>query len=179
MDQIFTKMEREEAWIAPYYAGDYLTMVQENENLAFCFPEEGFNLFIDAICIPKGCSNKAAAEAYINSFLCCAGGLRPEPGIPRLLHADFRREGLHGPGDCLQPHRLSRRGNARPRAGFFHLSQTTNQLMDSLWLDVKTTGNTSYLIIIGAAIVVIALVLVVIFVRRKKKLAKRRASYEK
>ncbi len=26
MDQIFSKMEREEAWIAPYYAGDYLLM---------------------------------------------------------------------------------------------------------------------------------------------------------
>ena len=26
-------MEHEEAWIAPYYAGDYLTMAEENENL--------------------------------------------------------------------------------------------------------------------------------------------------
>ena len=28
MDQIFDAMENEEAWIAPYYAGDYLTMVE-------------------------------------------------------------------------------------------------------------------------------------------------------
>lgn len=69
MDQIFSKMEREEAWIAPYYAGDYLLWQQENPDLAFYFPKEGFNLFIDAACIPKGCQNKAAAEAY-NNFLC-------------------------------------------------------------------------------------------------------------
>ena len=69
MDQIFDKLERGEAWAAPYYAGDYLTMVEENPDLAFSFPEEGFNFFSDAMCIPKGCQNKEGAEAFIN-FLC-------------------------------------------------------------------------------------------------------------
>ena len=69
MDQIYDKMERGEAWIAPYYAGDYLMMAEENEDLRFCFPEEGFNFFIDALCIPTCATNKEGAEAYIN-FLC-------------------------------------------------------------------------------------------------------------
>ena len=51
MDQIYDKMIREEAWIAPYYAGDCLTMMGENENLDFYLPEDqGFNMFIDDIC---------------------------------------------------------------------------------------------------------------------------------
>ena len=49
MDQIYNKMIREEAWIAPYYAGDYLQMSVDNENLAFAFPKEGFNAFIDSM----------------------------------------------------------------------------------------------------------------------------------
>lgn len=70
MDQIFDAMENEEAWIAPYYAGDFLTMVEENEDLAFFQPEEqGFNVFIDAMVIPTCCKEKAAAETFIN-FLC-------------------------------------------------------------------------------------------------------------
>ena len=69
MDQIFDKMQRGEAWIAPYYAGDYLTMVEENPDLGFSHPQEGYNIFIDAMCIPKGCQNKAGAEAFIN-YLC-------------------------------------------------------------------------------------------------------------
>ena len=69
MDQIFDRMERGEAWAAPYYAGDYLTMVEENPDLGFSHPKEGFNIFIDAMCIPKGCQNKEGAEAFIN-FLC-------------------------------------------------------------------------------------------------------------
>ena len=70
MDQIFDAMENEEAWIAPYYAGDYLTMVEENPDLAFYRPTaQGYNMFIDAMCIPTCCQEKEAAEAFIN-FLC-------------------------------------------------------------------------------------------------------------
>ena len=70
MDEIFAIMQNEEAWIAPYYAGDCLTMMGENEDLAFYLPEnQGFNLFIDAMCIPTCAKEKEAAELFIN-FLC-------------------------------------------------------------------------------------------------------------
>ena len=70
MDEIFATMQNEEAWIAPYYAGDCLTMMGENENLDFYLPEDqGFNLFIDAMCIPTCAQEKEAAETFIN-FLC-------------------------------------------------------------------------------------------------------------
>ena len=44
MDEIFGKMEGGNAAIAMYYAGDYLTMLENNEDLAFVVPEEGSNL---------------------------------------------------------------------------------------------------------------------------------------
>ncbi len=70
MDEIFAVMQNEEAWIAAYYAGDCLTMMGENENLDFYLPEnQGFNLFIDAMCIPTCAQEKEAAELFIN-FLC-------------------------------------------------------------------------------------------------------------
>ncbi len=70
MDQVFDLMENEEAWITPYYAGDYLTMADENENLAFYLPEtQSFNMFVDAMCIPNCSKNKYEAELFIN-FLC-------------------------------------------------------------------------------------------------------------
>ena len=70
MDQIFATMQNEEAWIAAYYAGDYLVMAEENPDLKFFLPEhQGFNLFIDAMCIPSCAQEKEAAELFIN-FLC-------------------------------------------------------------------------------------------------------------
>ncbi|WP_249281773.1 ABC transporter substrate-binding protein [Ligaoa zhengdingensis] len=69
MDEIFDKMEGGEAALAPYYAGDAITMMDENPDLAFVVPQEGTNKFVDSICIPKGSKQKEAAEMYIN-FLC-------------------------------------------------------------------------------------------------------------
>ena len=70
MDQIYSTMENEEAWIAAYYAGDCMTMMENNPDLNFYLPEnQGFNLFIDAACIPTCCKEKEAAELFIN-FLC-------------------------------------------------------------------------------------------------------------
>lgn len=69
MDQIFDKLESGEAAIGPYYAGDYLTMVENNPDLKFVVPEEGTNQFVDAMCIPKAATNKKNAELFIN-FMC-------------------------------------------------------------------------------------------------------------
>lgn len=66
MDQIFDKMGGGDALIAPYYAGDAITMMDENPNLAFAIPKEGTNRFVDAMCIPKGAENKENAEKFIN-----------------------------------------------------------------------------------------------------------------
>ena len=70
MDQIYSAMENEEAYIGVYYAGDCMAMMASNPDLAFYLPEDqGFNLFIDAMCIPTCCQEKEAAELFIN-FLC-------------------------------------------------------------------------------------------------------------
>ena len=70
MDQVYDLMENEVAWIAPYYAGDCMAMMQNNEDLAFYLPvDQGFNFFIDSMCIPTCCQEKEAAETFIN-FLC-------------------------------------------------------------------------------------------------------------
>ena len=67
MDQVYDLMENEVAWIAPYYAGDCMMMLMENEDLAFFLPQEqGFNLFTDAMCIPTCAREKEAAELFIN-----------------------------------------------------------------------------------------------------------------
>lgn len=174
MDQIFSKMEREEAWIAPYYAGDYLLMAEENPDLAFYFPEEGFNLFIDAMCIPKGCQNKAAAEAYIN-FLCdpeisgenldYLGYSTPISEAKQYMDPDVAASEIAYPTEET----LS---NGR---AFINLSAETSQLTDSLWLQVKTQGGVdTYAIVCMCAVVVLLTAYFIIHgVRKKKRIANR------
>ena len=76
MDQIFSKMEGSNAAIGTYYYGDYLTMAENNPDLAFYLPEEGTNIYVDAMCIPKGAANKENAEAFINYMCSTQAGLK-------------------------------------------------------------------------------------------------------
>ncbi|MBR2335223.1 MAG: spermidine/putrescine ABC transporter substrate-binding protein, partial [Clostridia bacterium] len=84
MDEIFNKMEGGSAAIAAYYAGDFLTMYENNENLDFFYPEEGTNLYIDAMCIPKTSENKLIAERYINFML----SVDENYGAPAIANAE-------------------------------------------------------------------------------------------
>lgn len=172
MDQIFDSMVNEEAWIGAYYAGDYLAMASKNKNLAFCFPKEGFNMFVDAICIPKGAANKEAAEAYIN-FLCS----------PQISGQNMNYLGYSTPISSAKAYmdpETTSSDVAYPNSGtlsrgksFMQLSADTTQLMESLWLDVKTDSSGSQggnaLLYIGASIVAILLILIVMYHNNKRK----------
>ena len=174
MDQIFAAMTHEEAWIAPYYAGDYLFMADENEDLAFYFPKEGFNLFIDAMCIPKSAQHKKEAEAYIN-FLCSAeisgenldylGYSTPVPEAKQYMDPAMAESDIAYPSAEV----LSN-GTA-----FSYLDIDTNQLMDSLWLEVKTQGGVDSYAIISMAVVAAGLLayFVIHNIRKKKRIANR------
>lgn len=82
MDLIFNKMESGNAAIGAYYAGDFLTMRENNDKLAFVYPKEGVNIFVDSVCIPKNNQNYEAALMYINFLL--------EPDIA-LANAEYIR----------------------------------------------------------------------------------------
>ena len=69
MDEVFQKMEQGNAAICAYYAGDYLTMLENNPDLKFVVPEEGSNWFVDAMCVLKDAQHKEEAEEWIN-FMC-------------------------------------------------------------------------------------------------------------
>ena len=66
MDQVFNEMQNNQSAIAAYYAGDIAMMMEENEDLDYCLPASGSNLFYDAMCIPTSSKNKENAEAFIN-----------------------------------------------------------------------------------------------------------------
>lgn len=179
MDQIFDKMQRGEAWIAPYYAGDYLTMVEENPDLAFCAPEEGFNLFVDALCIPKGAEHKEAAETFIN-FL-----LEPEITAQNLEYLGY--SAASSAAKELMDEELAENPVAYPDeetlargSAFQSLSQQGSQQMDSLWLTVKTadTATTVYLIMTIAAIGLVVFLWIFFKVRKRNRKARRCAKWK-
>lgn len=179
MDQIFDKLEREEAWIGPYYSGDYLLMVEENEDLEFYYPEEGYNLFVDAMCIPKGSRHKAEAETFIN-FLCdpsiCGQNLEwlsyapPESEAKKYMDPEFAYDPIINPDE-----ETLAKGQS-----FRALSVEGMQEMNRLWLSVKTDDNVlgRYLIITGAALVLVIGLWIFFALRRRRSVSRRGMYYE-
>lgn len=179
MDDIFRKMESGEAAIAPYYAGDFITMHSNNPDLAFVYPQEGVNIFVDSICIPKNAKNKAAAEAYINFLLDpdiavenanYLGYATPNTAV--LTREDYELKG----NEYLYPE-----DQKMPKTEYFYnLPQKTMTLMTDLWSELKASQNieageeqkTDYTWLyvgVGAVVAIAAAVIVYKVVKKKKR----------
>jgi len=139
MDEIYDKMINEDAAIATYYAGDALVMMEENENLAFAYPEEGTNRFVDAVCIPKGSKNKKYAEMYINFLLeaeialanCeVTGYCTPNSAAFELLDDETKNNKIMYPDDEY----------LKKCESYIHLPSDVNTYVQELWINIKTEG---------------------------------------
>ncbi|MBO5364959.1 MAG: ABC transporter substrate-binding protein [Clostridia bacterium] len=138
MDEIFDKMGAGEAVLAPYYAGDAATLLDEYEHLSFVIPESGTNLFFDAACIPKGAKQKEAAEMYIN-FLCepdvayavadYIGYSTPHQAAYEMLDEETQNDPIAYPDDTYIAEKTQVFGN---------LSQEGNAIMQNLWTEMKS-----------------------------------------
>jgi spermidine/putrescine transport system substrate-binding protein len=137
MDQIFDKLEGGEAAIGPYYAGDFITMHESNPDLAFCRPKEGSNVFVDAMCIPKGAANKANAEAFINFMCSTEAGLAncdftgystPLLSVREALPDEVKNDPVAYPDEKVLEN----------CEFFVNLPQNILDLYDSEWLRLKT-----------------------------------------
>lgn len=139
MDEIFDKMGAGEAVLAPYYAGDAVTLMDEYDHLSFTIPKSGTNLFIDAICIPNCARQKEAAEMYIN-FMCepdvayatasYVGYSTPNEAAYAMLDDEVKEDGISYPdAEYTQNHTTV----------YVNMSEQANQLMQTLWTEMKST----------------------------------------
>ena len=136
MDEIFDKMGAEEAALAPYYAGDAVTLMEDYDFLGFTVPKSGTNRFVDALCIPKSSKNVEAAQMYINFMLETEvahansdyiGYSTPHTGAYELIDEDRKNDGFSYPSDEYL--------NSKTTV-YYNLSDDANQLMQDLWTDM-------------------------------------------
>ncbi|MBQ6553970.1 MAG: ABC transporter substrate-binding protein [Firmicutes bacterium] len=68
-DEVIDSMANGNKDIAVVYSGDAAYILQENEDMGFCMPKEGTNLWSDAMVIPKNAENPELAHEFINYIL--------------------------------------------------------------------------------------------------------------
>ena len=94
MDEIFGKMEGGNAAIATYYAGDYLSMADnqaDGVDLQFVIPDEGSNWFVDAMCVLKDAAHQDEAHEWINFIASTEANLA---NMDYIWYASPNREAL-------------------------------------------------------------------------------------
>lgn len=169
MDEIFDKMQGGSAAVAPYYAGDAVTMIADNPDLTYCIPSEGTNQFVDAMCIPISAENKEAAEIYIN-FLCEAeialanceytGYSTPNQAAYDLLDEETKNNPLCYPSQEYLTNNTE---------VFICLSDEANALMQSLWNQLKIDNSNSWFVPLFLIGLILATILVNVLRARKRR----------
>lgn len=179
-DEIFNKMTTASAAAAPYYAGDFLIMSSENEDLAFYYPTEGTNYFVDAMCIPKNARNKDIAVEYINFML------SEEPAVANALYIGYAspndlvvesvdyqdgmdelyddwREILYG----KSPAEANENYDYDPSYRSF--TPETQELVNALWESLKTENATEPWVHITSLTIIVAVIALAVYTTYIKK----------
>ena len=69
VDETKDMMVGGEAALAVVWSGDALYAIDKSEDLDYCVPKEGSNIWVDSMCIPKASEHKEAAQVFID-YMC-------------------------------------------------------------------------------------------------------------
>lgn len=135
VDETKDKMISGEAALALMWSGDALYAMTENPDLQFVVPDEGSNVWVDGMCIPKGAPNKAAAEKFID-FLC-------RPDIARMnmeyiYYSTPIQQVIDEMGDEDKNNlTLNPSQDIIDRCEFFHDISADMDIYDKIWMEVR------------------------------------------
>ena len=130
-------------------------MYADNEDLAFFYPREGTNVFVDAMCIPASSSNPEIAERYIDFMLSKEAAIANAEYIcyaspNRLVTEDA---GYRATMEELHPDAMEiLYGTEGVKMEFYeNLPEERLMLLNSLWEDLKIESpiNTSIIVMAG------------------------------
>ena len=180
MDEIFNKMASGSAAIAAYYAGDFMSMYEDNSDLAFYYPKEGTNSYIDAMCIPKTSKNYDLAHEYIN-FMCeeeiavaNAEYTYYASPLTTVINNEEYIEAMSEVHEDALNILYGEKATSVPSQAYLNLSPDNLVLLNNLWEELKvqnTIGNGIYV----CCCVIIAAIIVLAVTQAIKK--RRRAKY--
>lgn len=137
MDEFFELMPSGGLAMATYYAGDYMTVAEENEDLKFVIPACGTNIFNDVMCIPQQSQNKELAEKFINFMLRADIG---RANTEYVYYSTPNNAVLQNLDEELRESEIAYPERKENWEAFADLSPAATELMRDLWVEI-TTGN--------------------------------------
>ncbi len=139
-DEVIDAMVNENKDIAVVYSGDAAYILNENENMDFIMPNEGTNIWSDAMVIPKNAENPKLAHEFMNYILTHDASYDNSITVG---YSSSNKEVL----DELSGEDGEFYGNAAyiPREGYekdeiFHDNEVLKKKLSELWIKVKAAS---------------------------------------
>ncbi len=179
MDEIFNKMKSGSAAIAAYYAGDYLTMYEDNNDLSFFYPQEGTNFYIDAMCIPKTSKNFDLASEYIN-FMCSEEiavanaeyTYYASPLTSVIENEEYQEYMAEVHPDAMEI-LYGEMASSVPTQAYLNLTPDRLSMLNGLWEELKVESSIGAGIYVGCGVILVSLTALIVYqVMKKRRWAK-------
>lgn len=140
-DEIIDNMANARKALGLIYSGDATYVIAENDQMAYYLPEDGTNIWVDAMCIPKNAQNVVLAYEFINY----AAGYEAQ-----MLNSTF--VGYTSPNLEVKQELSSEGGEFEgissyiPRSGFekdetFNYNPDTRKVIADYWARVKVAAS--------------------------------------
>ena len=181
MDEIFNKMKSGSAAVASYYAGDFLAMYEDNDDLSFFYPTRGkngaagTNIYVDAMCIPANSKNYDLAHQYIN-FMC-----REDIAVENALYTyyasplttvveneDYQAAMGEVHGDAMEI-LYGEMASSVPTQAYLNLTPERLTMLNELWEELKVESSIGAGIYVCCGVILVSLILLVVYQMLKKR----------
>ena len=140
-DEVIDGMINGNKDMAVVYSGDAATILAENEEMGFFLPNEGTNLWSDAMVIPANAENPKLAHEFINYILTYEASMDNSETVGYASSNQEVLDELSGEGGYFE-------GNEAylPRDGYdkdevFEDNQVLKEQLTQLWIKVKAGGQ--------------------------------------
>lgn len=140
-DEVIDGMINGNKDMAVVYSGDAATILAENEEMNFFLPNEGTNLWSDAMVIPANAENPKLAHEFINYILTYEASMDNSETVGYASSNQEVLDELSGEGGYFE-------GNEAylPRDGYekdevFEDNQVLKEQLTQLWIKVKAGGQ--------------------------------------
>ncbi len=140
-DEVIDGMINGNKDMAVVYSGDAATILAENEEMGFFLPNEGTNLWSDAMVIPANAENPKLAHEFINYILSYEASMDNSETVGYASSNQEVLDELSGEGGYFE-------GNEAylPRDGYdkdevFEDNQVLKEQLTQLWIKVKAGGQ--------------------------------------
>lgn len=140
-DEIIDNMAQGRKAMGLIYSGDAAYVMSENENMGFYMPEEGTNIWCDAMVIPSNAENIELAHEFINYVSSYEAAYENSDYVGYTSPNSEVMAALSGEGGTYEGINAYIPRSGHENDEYFYFNEDTRKVISNLWSKVKIVAS--------------------------------------